>query len=330
MKNISKFLILFLTINLFVGEIAHARSRMGRSFGRRGSRSFFQKKKTYKTNNFRKKIDAKPSQARQKSNFQNNAFNNRTPRSGGFMRSMMGAVAGTMIGGMIFRALGLNPATFGAGGSGFFFIILLLGVGVFFYMRSRRQTPQVASGAYYQNNSYEHQSSSEQTQANDRGDFINAAYDKFSSQKESDEAKPEADDLNYNDQSFINARNKDFFSIQHAWSKKDINGVKDLMTSEIYDEFVNEINEKNKNGITSTLENLMINSSQAVSSWHEDDGEYVTIHFQVSLIEYEKDQTGQIVSGSQSEYTDINEYWTYVKTHNESTWKLCALENTPS
>ena len=77
------------------------------------------------------------------------------------MKSMMGAVAGTMIGGFLFKALGMNPGGMGAGGGGgmgFIVILLLIGGGVFLYFRYKKNT--AFAGA---NNQYSQQGFSEQS-----------------------------------------------------------------------------------------------------------------------------------------------------------------------
>ncbi len=290
MKKIAITLILLMTMT----EIVEARSRFKRSFGRRSSRSLFSNKKKSPSRTFQRKQSTRP-----KKNFNNNQNTNR--RSGGsFLRSMGGAFAGTMLGGMLFRAFGMGTgAGAGAGGGGGFLIILLLiGAGAFFYFRYRKPAMQSS----YQ---YSAQDPSLET-----------------------DTEEETDELGLlSNTNFINDRNKDFFSIQHAWSKKDIQSVKDIMTTEVASEFQNEITEMDNKGHTSTLENLMIQQSQIVSSWNELELQCATIKFDVSLIEYESDTNGNIVSGSKDSYTDISEYWTFTKAPYDSHWKVSAVEN---
>lgn len=280
MRIIAIFLVLFITLN----DVAEARSRFRKSFGRRGSRSLFYKKKkptTYGT----KKLS-------QKSSSTKNSLRNTQPprRSGGFLRSMAGAFAGTMIGGMLFRALGMNPAT---GGGGFMLILLiLLGFGAYYLFKRRYSIPA--------------------QQNNDEQD-VNLG---------------EIDELNMiNDQGFMTQRSRDFFSIQHAWSKKDLGPVQHLMTSEIASEFSSEIDEMKSKGHTSTLENLMVEDIKLVSSWNELEMQCATLKFDVSLIEYETDTSGNLISGDKEQYTNMTEYWTFSKSPYDSNWKVCAVEN---
>jgi len=317
MRLLALFLVLFLTVS----EVAEARSRFGRSFGRRGTRKLFQQKKRPSSNTFKRK------QAPKRSTVNSNQSSMRSPRrSGGFMRSMMGAVAGTMIGGMIFRALGMNTGAMGAGGSGggmgFFFILLLLGGGAFLYFRYRKR-PQYAH-AGMDNMNYGH--GQEQTTYNDnRSSHIEENSFQNEAQDEDEEERDELDMAHSKD--FINDRNKDFFSVQHAWSKKDLSSVKNKMTDEIHTELMNEIQEMNQKGHTSTLENVMINNSEAVSSWAEQSTKFVTFKFDISLIEYELDQNGQVVRGKKDGYTDVSEYWTFCQNGYGQDWLVSAIEN---
>jgi predicted lipid-binding transport protein (Tim44 family) len=278
MRLIAIFLILFMTLN----DVAEARSRFRKSFGRRGSRSLFQKNKrptTYNTKKFSQK------QAAPKT------FNRSQPRrSGTFLRSMAGAFAGTMIGGMLFRAFGMNPAN---GGGGFMLILLILfGFGAYFLFKRRYGLKPLQ-------------------QTNEEP--INFG---------------EIDELEMvNDQGFMTERSRDFFSIQHAWSKKDLSKVEHLMTSEISSEFSSEIEEMKSKGHTSTLENLMVQDIKIVSSWNELEMKCATLKFDVSLIEYETDANGNVISGDKDQYTTMTEYWTFSKSPYDNNWKVCAVEN---
>ena len=133
-------------------------------------------------------------------------------------------------------------------------------------------------------------------------------------------------DIEQNPQ-FISDRNKDFFQIQHAWSKKNLDGVKDKMTTEVHSEFMNEIAEMNSKGHTSTLENLMVNKTEVTDSWEENSTKYMTLKFEVSLIEYEADKNGNIISGNKDSYTDITEFWTFSQENHGRDWKVSGVEN---
>ena len=281
------FLLLFMTFS----EVSEARSRRGKFFGKRSSRSFFNSNKRANTNTFRRNQMGQPR------------------KSGGFMKSMMGAVAGTMIGAFLFKALGMSPGGVGGGGGmGFILLLLLIGGGVFLYFRYKKNT--AFAGTNYQ---YGEQDFSGQGTRPLDGEPSNYG---------------EENNLDIEqDPQFISDRNKDFFSIQHAWSKKNLDGVKDKMTAEVYSEFMNEIAEMNGKGHTSTLENLMINKTEATSSWEENSTKYITLKFDASLIEYEADKNGNIISGSKDGYTDITEFWTFAQEGLGKDWKVSGVEN---
>ena len=98
------------------------------------------------------------------------------------------------------------------------------------------------------------------------------------------------------------------------------------MTTEVYSEFLSEIDEMNQKGFTSTLENLMINKTEVTSRWEENSKQYMTLKFEVSLIEYEADKDGNIVSGKKDGYTDITEFWTFAQGDQASDWKVSGVE----
>ncbi|MDC0254419.1 Tim44 domain-containing protein [Bacteriovoracales bacterium] len=288
MKIMAIFLLLFMTFS----EVSEARSRRGKFFGKRSGRSFFNSNKRTNTNTFRRNQMGQPR------------------RSGGFMKSMMGAVAGTMIGGFLFKALGMNPGGMGAGGGGgmgFILLLLLIGGGVFLYFRYKKKTAFAGTNYQHSEQGFSEQNTSPfESEPSNYGEENNL-------------------DIEQGPQ-FISDRNKDFFSIQHAWSKKNLDGVKDKMTTEVYSEFMNEIGEMNSKGHTSTLENLMVNKTEVTSSWEENSTKYITLKFDVSLIEYEADKNGNIISGNKDGYTDITELWTFAQEGLGKDWKVSGVE----
>lgn len=304
MKNLTLIILLLFTMS----SLTQARSRRGRSFGRRGSRSMF--KNTKRTNNLRtrpQKVNSK-NYNNQRSNPLSNLRSN-----GGFMKSMMGAVAGTMVGGFLFRAFGGNSGNYqsgaasgNSGGTGLFFPLLLIAAGAFFYFKYKKQ----------KSNNTPH-------------DLVPPVVDtRYNLIQDDNDDEEEIDELDYtNNPAFMKDRNKDFFVIQHAWSQKKLDKVKDKIGQDVFNEFTNEINEMKQKGHTSTLENLMINSSACVASWNEEDNKYVTLKFDVSLIEYECDQKGIVISGSKENPTDISEFWTFSKQGSGHNWLVSAIEN---
>ncbi len=303
MKVMAIFLLLFMSLS----EFSEARSRRGKFFGKRSSRSFFNSNKRVNPNSFRRNQMGQPR------------------KSGTFMKSMMGAVAGTMIGGFLFKAFGMNPTGAGAGGGGgmgFIFLLLLIGGGVFLYFRYKKNTSY--AGANYQHDqqglnqqvlnqqSFSDQGFGEQTRRPFEGEALNNGEENHL-------------DIEQNPQ-FISDRNKDFFQIQHAWSKKNLDVVRDKMTTEVYLEFMDEIAEMNSKGHTSTLENLMVNKTEVTDSWEEHSKKHMTLKFEVSLIEYEADKNGNIVSGNKDSYTDITEFWTFTQEGQGRDWKVSGVE----
>lgn len=293
MKVFIVFLALFFTIN----QSVEARRRFGRSFGKRATKSMFNTKRAKKPSRVNKPFNNSSSSRTRGTN---------TPfsRRGGFMNSMMGAVAGTMIGGFLFRSLGIGGHGNGAGGGGMglFFPLLLIG-GAYFLFRNRNKSMIPASAStnsQYQQDNFE-------TQANEI---------------------PSTDELGLeSDNNFIKERNTDFFSIQHAWSKKDLSNVSNKMTDEILMQFKMEFDQMDSKGHISTLENIMINDSQVTQSWSEDGSDYAKMIFSVSLIEYESDKEGNVISGLKGIPTDLDEAWLFTKAPGQNDWKLCGIDN---
>lgn len=302
----------FLLFFLSIFEIdAFARVGGGRSLGSRGSRSLTPPR-SYSP---QKPVQpsAPPSQPSPQT-FQQ-------PQSS-MWRGIAGGIMGGILGGMLFRSLGFGGDLTGEGSGIGLFEILIIGAllyGIYWYIKRRRQAA-LAGGNY-------------QSSVGTVETPYQPSYGQSYGQQREEERDLEKG-LSYirqMDSSFDEKRFQDlcmdqFFKIQGAWANRDVSGVRNLLTDEMY-RIVKDDSEKLKSDRKiNKLENIAVRSVDIVEAWQESGRDYITVRFYANLLDYTIDETtGQVVSGSKTEPVKFEEYWTFTRTVGNNPWQLSAI-----
>ncbi|HOJ42890.1 MAG TPA: Tim44 domain-containing protein, partial [Syntrophorhabdaceae bacterium] len=240
-----------------------------------------------------------------------------------FGRSLLYGIGGGLLGGMIGSMLFGGPGYAGTGwGGGFGFgdlIILILIVGIIYYVikriKAKKQAEEDLKGGY---GTYSYGGSPNE---------IN--YDSYAGQE-----NPVATGLTHiahTDPSFDEAKFKEiaqdiFFKVQGAWTRRDLDGVKHLLTPQMYNIFQDEINKLIANKQTNRLENIAIREVNIVDAAQDQGEEYITVKFHANLLDYTvSDTDGSIVSGSDRDPVKFVEYWTFYRKTGDTRWMLSGI-----
>jgi predicted lipid-binding transport protein (Tim44 family) len=213
---------------------------------------------------------------------------------GGVMGGIMGGIMGGMLGGMLFRSLGFGGDLAGEGSGIGLFEILLIGAllfGIYWYIKRRRQAA-LAGGNY--------QSSFEAVEPSQ------ASYGQVYEPKREEEWTVEKGlsyirqmDSSFDEKKFQDLCMDHFFKIQGAWANRDVSGVRNLLTEEMYRIVGDDIEKLMLEKKVNKLENIAVRSVDIVEAWQESGRDYITIRFYANLLDYTIDETmGQVVSGS--------------------------------
>ncbi len=222
---------------------------------------------------------------------------------------------------MLFRGLGFggNYGGFG-GGIGLFEILLIGGLlfGVYWFFKRRRQ---VAAGQAYSQNSAEMEPP------------YHSSYGSGYDQVREDHGGVEKG-LGYirqMDSSFDEKRFQDlcmdcFFKIQGAWGNRDLSGVKNLLTEEMFGIIQNDAEKLRAEKKINRLQNIAVRSVDLTEVWQESGSDFITVRFYANLLDFiEDDRTGQVLSGSKTEPVKFEEYWTYTRSVGNNPWRLSAI-----
>lgn len=307
--GVKKQLTLIAILMFIFYSAAEARIGGGRSFGSRGSRGFAPRSAPTQNSgtgsNFRNSPSQPYAPAPQPQYGQ--------PAGGGFMRSMLGGIAGGFLGSMLFRSFG-HAGMGGMEGGGFGILELLLVVGLGFLLfrmfTTRRQ--QYADGP---------------VQEIGPGPYAKTEF------QPTDEASV-ADTLRRYDAAFDlatfkNARTDDFFRIQAAWMNRDLMPIRPLMTSEMAQLLDADVQNLRQQGRINRLENIAVRQIEAVEGWQEYGKEYATLRFHANLLDYAVDEkSGAVIEGDKANPVKFEEYWTYCRDiGSNQAWLLSAIHH---
>jgi len=308
-------ILMALSLFAFVGltqivlqSYADARAGGGRSGGFRGSRSYSAPSRPTQPTQPRR--EATPAQ--QPSPMM--------PQSGGFMRGLGTAILGGFLGSMLFSGLAHAGGLGGLGGSGFGImeILLLGGLGYFLYRKFR--SPAVASGL----DSMQYQNSQPYTQytpasapvqeapvANDPIDYRSLTLM----------------DRSFDPNRFLKSAQDIFFKVQGAWNKQDTAALSALCGRELMQTWEEELSQLRARNQQNRMENIALRESEISEVWTENGEDFITVRLHANLLDYTVDaKTGAIVSGSNSDPIEFQEYWTFSRPVGPNSWKLTAVQ----
>nr|CRH07138.1 Protein of unknown function. Import inner membrane translocase, subunit Tim44 [Candidatus Magnetococcus massalia] len=337
-----------------------AEARMGKksSFGKRGSRSMSVAPRS--TSKRFSGGSAQRSRTQQAAPV-NNAAGSRASgakqqQSGGGMGSaLLGGAGGMLLGGMIGSQLAGggdenaaqpavdangNPVKQPAaaqtaapaqeeqpgGGFGGILMLLLLGGGLFLLLRRFTGRKPAYAGAGHPSGQPMMRDTQQAPQAASKPHPISMGGN--SGDMNQTIAQITDEDPNFNEFDFIDGAKRCFEMMQSAWSNYDKNQLAPLLTEQMLQDVDAHASELAEAGHVDMVEQIQFSDASMVEGWREDGSDFLTVRFDVSLVEYVKDNAGNVVDGDPNAPQQVMEYWTF--TRNSATqdpnWKLTAIQ----
>jgi len=307
---------------------AWARAGGGRSMGSRGSRSAAPPKP------YVAPTTPKPTQPSQAPTRQVAPTPRPTPapvaQPSSFMRSFGGGLLGGLAGGLLFSSLFGGGAHAGGGfgglgGSGISLveILLLAAIGylVYRYIKSRRQEAAAPTG---------YQSSMGTVEMPYQPPYP-PVYDQPQAPERDSDLEQGLGYIKQMDPSFDEAKFQDhcmdaFFKIQGAFANRDMAGVKNLLTDEMYRILQTDADQLKANKQINRLENIAVRSVDLTEAWQESGSDFITVRVYANLLDYTVDETsGDLLSGSKTDPVKFEEYWTFTRPVGNNPWQLSAI-----
>ncbi|MBI4536718.1 MAG: Tim44 domain-containing protein [candidate division NC10 bacterium] len=299
-----------------------ARAGGGGSFGSRGTRTFSRPSRTYSAPS--PLTAPKP----QPSGPQATPTPTQQPAPspmGGLWRTMAGGVLGGMLGGLLFSSFG-HAGGFGAGGGwGFGLMDLLLLGGIaylVFWMFRRNRAREAPVSGYYEGAAAEPYARTEAAAVSTLEPAATAAAE----DRVRGIGHIRQMDPGFNEPSFTEWCTDTFFRIQAAWMRREIEGLRSVLTEEMAASFREQMEAAQARGQVNRLENITVRSVEITEAWQERGQDYVTVRFLANLLDYTVEEvSGKVVAGSVAEPMKFEEYWTWVRPVGPNPWRLSAI-----
>jgi hypothetical protein len=287
---------IFLITVTVMEQSAYARIGGGRSFGGRGSRSF-------------SRPSAPSSPSSQPSRSYTQPYTSQP--GGGLLRNLGMGMAGGFLGSMLFRGLGYGSTGWGGeggGGVGPLEILIIGGLGLMLYRMYKRR--KEGSGSPFSLNS--------------GGIFGGNTND--SNNRESDLSNIKMSDPSFDENHFNDNVMDMFFKIQAAWMNRDLSSAKSLLTDEMRNIFQDDIDVMLDSKKINRLENIAVRKVEISEAWQESGQDYITTLIYANILDYTIDeQSGDVVSGSKTDPTKFEEFWTFTRPSRSNQWMLSAI-----
>jgi predicted lipid-binding transport protein (Tim44 family) len=237
------------------------------------------------------------------------------------MRGLGTAVLGGFLGSMLFSGIANAGGFGGFGGSGFGMleILVLAGLGYFLYRKFRG--PAVASGfgsMQYQNS----QPYNQYTPASAPVQEAQAANEQI------DYRSLRMMDPCFEPDRFLKTAQDMFFKVQGAWNKQDTKILNALCGRELIQMWEEDLSRLRARNQQNRMENIALRESEISEVWTENGEDFVTVRLHANLLDYTVDtNTGAVVSGSNSDPVEFEEYWTFTRPVGPNSWKLSAVQH---
>jgi predicted lipid-binding transport protein (Tim44 family) len=120
-----------------------------------------------------------------------------------------------------------------------------------------------------------------------------------------------------------------FYRIQTAWSRRDLGGVKNLMTSEMWHQLSGDLSEMIAAREINRLDNISITDVQVIKTWYEGNDPMMAVRLFAYMLDYTIDErTNVLVRGSRTEPTSFEEVWIFKQGSPQGDWLLAGIEVT--
>jgi len=302
MRNLTPFFLVFFTLCFveagIMAEYADARSRMG-------GRTF----------------RSAPRQSAPVTKKQSPA----TQQKSGVNRGLMGGLLGGALGGMLLGSM------FGMGGSGMGMLpLILLGVAGYFLYRRFAARPYNGPPPGYQappqNDNVFGGNFDSKDSPTQHGFTPSSQEPEKASLEEGLEIIRIADpdfDANY----FVEVASDVFFKVQAGWMRRDISSYRHLLGEQLASEYQAQFAEMESKGELNKLENISIRNVEVVAAGSESGEDFVTVLFTANLLDYTvDDESGELISGSDTEPVKFAEEWSWARPLGTQDWKLEGIK----
>jgi predicted lipid-binding transport protein (Tim44 family) len=134
-------------------------------------------------------------------------------------------------------------------------------------------------------------------------------------------------DRGFSPEQFLKTSQDLFFKIQGAWNKQDSAALRNFCGVELLKSWEEEIEQLRSRGQKNRMDNIALRESEITEAWTENGADFITVRLHANLLDYTVDaKSGAVVSGSDSEAVEFEEFWTFSRPVGPNVWKLTAVQ----
>ncbi|MFK7791047.1 MAG: Tim44/TimA family putative adaptor protein [Devosiaceae bacterium] len=137
-------------------------------------------------------------------------------------------------------------------------------------------------------------------------------------------------DPSFNAREFVDGGRLAYEMIVTAFASGDKNALQPLLDADVFNGFVQAIDDRNAAGETVDFTFIGLDKSDIVEAELADSVAQITMRFKSQLISVTKDSDGRVIDGDPTEVTEMTDIWTFARdvSTNDPNWKLVATEAT--
>ena len=136
-------------------------------------------------------------------------------------------------------------------------------------------------------------------------------------------------DPSFDPDGFIAGGKSAYEMIVTAFAEGDRKMLRQLLSREVFDGFVNALAQREARGETIEFKFVGIDRAEITAAGVKGTTEQVTVRFLSKLISATHDKTGKVVDGDPVHVGDVTDIWTFAReaTSRDPNWKLVATES---
>jgi len=131
-------------------------------------------------------------------------------------------------------------------------------------------------------------------------------------------------DSSFDPRHFLSGARSAYEMIVLAFANGDRRALKDLLSTEVYESFEDEIREREKQEQKTETRFVSIDKAEIVGAEARDRSAQLTVRFVSQMISVTRDKAGTIVDGNPDKVADITDVWTFARdtSSRDPNWKL--------
>ena len=137
-----------------------------------------------------------------------------------------------------------------------------------------------------------------------------------------------AADKSFDPKTFTGGAKAAYEMIVNAFNEGDRKTLKNLLSREVYDSFVQAIGDRESRGEVVQSSFVSLDKADITAATMKGRTAHVTVRFVSQMISAVKDKAGAVIEGSAEKITEVTDLWTFARdtSSGDPNWRLVATE----